>query len=432
MFIESEGSVAQLRVRSEKLTVDEPRVQFDGDCLWDAKSRKLVTKAFQVQGSSLALRSRDLAMQFSANAAPTATGDVAFSGDLERLSAIYGLVHQQDATWPTGLMTGKMQLSSNAQHLLVDLQAKVQQLQLIRTATAGQGVAGTPRPIWVEPELSLTGQATYLIAADRLQIENVRIGGQTVQLSGRTTLDKPTTEQQVQADGMVQYNPAEFAKLVSGYLGPEVQIYGDQQIRFQVVGRLGQAEPLATPLHWSQRFSVTTDAGWTSASVYGLPIGTGRIQSTVAGGQLQVAPLDVTVGQGRLRASPRGVLAPEPAYLQLPKGVLLSNVDVSPQVSETMLKYVAPIVAGATRTEGKFSLDLEETIVPLANPRQAQVQGRLAVHQLNVTPGPMMADLIQIVKQVEALSERKNLLQAVAPSSSTRLLSIDNRQIEFQ
>ena len=428
--LESEGSVAQLRVRGETLLIDEPRVQFAGDCLWDSVSNSLATRELQLVSSTLALRSQDLAVQLSDEETPTATGRVAFRGDMERLASLFGLVGQQDATWPRGMMAGTMELSSNPQQLQAEIAANVEQLQIVRSVDQSGANYGRPEVVWTEPELKLVGRATYLIAEDRVEVEDLQLSGKTVQLGGRAIVDKPRTEQQLHADGTLQYDSAELARLLASYLGPEVQVFGDRQIRFEVAGRLAEDET-APPQHWSQRFSVTADAGWSSAAVYGLPVGAGRLQGTIAAGRLQVAPLDLAVGQGRLKASPRGVLAPGPALLQLPKGVLFSNVDISPQVSETMLKYVAPIVAGATRTDGKFSVDLDETQVLLADPKQSRVSGRLAVHRLNVAPGAWMADVVRLVKQIEALSERKQLLQTVGGGSSS-ILTIDERQIEFQ
>ncbi len=430
--LESEGSIAQLRVRSGTLMIDEPRVQFAGDCRWERTNSSFAAQELQLVSSSLALRSRNLAVQLSSSTVPTATGQIAFRADLERLASIAGLVGQQEATWPRGMTTGTVELMSNAQHLQANFSANVEQLQMVRPAAASSTAYGQPELVWTEPELKIAGRATYLIADDRLQVEDVRLEGKTMQLSGRAILEKPTTEQQLQADGMLQYDSVEFAKLLARYLGPQVQVFGDRQIRFQVAGRLSQEKATGTPLHWSQRFNVTADAGWTSAAVYGLPFGAGRLHGTVADGQLQLAPMDLAVGQGRLMARPRAVLAPEPAYLFLPKGVLFSSVEISPQVSETMLKYVAPILAGATRTSGKFSLDIDDTRVPLVDPRQAHVAGRLTVHRLNVSPGPMMVDLVRLVKQIEVLSKQKQLLQTVGSPARASILSIDNRQIEFQ
>lgn len=428
--LESEGSVAQLRVRSETLSIDEQRVQFNGDCLWDSTNNSLETKELQFLSTSMTILSRNLAVQLSSSETPTATGQVAFRGDLERLASITGLVGQQESTWLKGMLAGTMDLASDAQQLRADISANIEQLQVVRSPEQAGAAYGRPVLVWAEPDVKLAGRATYLIANDRVQFENFSVDGKSMRLSGRSILDKPTTTQQLQADGTLQYDSAEFAKLLANYLGPEVQVLGDQQIRFEVAGRLSQEA--AAPLHWSQRFNVTAEAGWSSAAIYGLPIGTGRLQGTVSEGRLQVAPLDLAVGQGRLVASPRGVLAPEPAYLLLPKGLLFSSVEISPQVSETMLKYVAPIVAGATRTDGKFSVDLDDTQILLANPKMSRVSGRLSVHRLNVAPGPMMATVVRLVKQIEALSEKKQLLQAVGSPGNSSLLSIDNRQIDFQ
>jgi translocation and assembly module TamB len=40
--------------------------------------------------------------------------------------------------------------------------------------------------------------------------------------------------------------------------------------------------------------------------------------------------------------------------------------------------------------------------------------------------------VVRLVKQIEALSEKKQLLQAVGSPGNSSLLSIDNRQIDFQ
>ncbi|MEE9589385.1 MAG: hypothetical protein V3V97_15345 [Hyphomicrobiaceae bacterium] len=213
-------------------------------------------------------------------------------------------------------------------------------------------------------------------------------------------------------------------------MGPEFTLHGDRQVRFQLAGQLN--DPSRGSTHWSQRFSASADAGWTAASAFGLPLGGGRLEGTLRDGQLQFAPLIVTVGAGRLTANPRAVLSPGPQLVALPRGPLATNVEISPQVSEAILKYVAPIVAGATRAQGKFSVDLETAQVPLADPRQAEVVGRLKVHQLTISPGPLVQEFATIVHQLELLSKRGQFLQAATTTRETKSLSISDRQIDFQ
>ncbi len=59
----------------------------------------------------------------------------------------------------------------------------------------------------------------------------------------------------------------------------------------------------------------------------------------------------------------------------MPAGPVLTNVRISPEVSEAMLKFVAPVLAGATQSEGQFSLQLDGARVPLGEPRSADSKG---------------------------------------------------------
>ena len=431
--LESAGSIAGLRVRDERMAIDEPRVQFSGDCRWDALAGSLNSRELQLVSSSLAFRSRNVAVELESRGpsnAPTAMGDVAFRANLERLALAFGLAGGRDSTWPRGTTSGTLKLSSNAEQLQADFSATAEQLQVVRTAL--DAAAGRSDIVWAEPQLKATGKAIYTIESDQLRLQDLQLTGQTVRLSGKATLEKVATEQLLQASGTLEYKEEALDQLLASYLGPEVRFQGDRHVRFQVSGQLADSQVSGVPTHWSRRWNFTTDAGWSSATVYGLPLSAGRVQSTLRDGQLQFTPFDIGVGQGRLTASPLVILDPEPQQLFLPKGPLVSNVQISPQVSETMLKYVAPIVAGATRAEGNFSVVLDETRVPFADPKQARVLGRLDVHQLRVAPGPMVADIVALLEQIDALTKGKQLLQAATAPRGSKALTIDNRQIDFQ
>src|SRR5690606_4545246 len=84
-----------------------------------------------------------------------------------------------------------------------------------------------------------------------------------------------------------------------------------------------------------------------------------------------------------------------------------------------------------TRINGKFSLDLGETLVPFAAPVQARTAGKLAVHELTIGPGPLIQNLALLVERVEALRKPRNLLQSPPSSRPTRAISMKDQQIEF-
>ncbi len=430
--LQSEGSITGLRVRDQAMAIDEPKVQFSGDCRWDAQANSLNSRELQLVSSSLTFRSRNIAVELGSSDVPTAQGEVAFNANLERVAAAFAMAGQPESTWLRGLTTGKLKLSSNAERLQADFSTTIDQLQVVRMTSAP--VASTERPeiVWAEPQLEAVGKAVYTIATDRLQFEDLKLTGQTVRLSGSATLDKPATEGLLQASGTLEYREETLDQLLASYLGPEVRLQGDRQVRFQVTGQLTDSKTAAEPTHWSRRWTVSTDAGWSTATVYGLPLSAGRVKGSLRDGQIQLLPFDIGVGEGRLTASPKIFLDPPPQQLILPQGPLVSHVQVSPQVSEKMLKYIAPILAGATRAEGEFSVTLNETRIPFDDPKKSRVVGQLEIHQMRVSPGPMIAELVAILEQIDALTKGRPLLQASVTPGSNKAITVENRQIDFQ
>jgi hypothetical protein len=95
-----------------------------------------------------------------------------------------------------------------------------------------------------------------------------------------------------------------------------------------------------------------------------------------------------------------------------------------------MLKYVAPVLAGATQSDGQFSMQLDGTRVPLADSKKADVAGKLSVHSVRVVPGAMANQLIGVAQQVEALARRRDPTAVTA--KQVTLLNIRDQQVNFR
>ncbi len=425
---ELKGSIDGLHVRKGRMAVDDPHVDFSGDCRWNTGANRLHSQEFQLAGSIVAFRSRDLRIDLTANELPVVTGEIAYRTDLERFAAAAGLIGGRDATWPRGSAAGILRLATNSEQILAEFSMDGEALQLVRAATSKSSTKQPPTVLWSEPKLRTAGKAVYDIAQERVVLEKYSIDGRTVQVTGKATWDKPTGGGEIAVQGNAQYDPASLDLLIANYAGPAVRVEGDRIVRFEARGRLPQGEAA----HWSRLWQATAEGGWSNASVFGLPIMAGKLQASLGAGQLVIAPLDVVIGAGRFTASPRVVLDPKPQQLLLPAGPMITDVQISPAVSEQMLKYVAPILAGATRVDGKFSVDLADTQVPLNDPRLAHTAGRLAVHELTVLPGPMVADLATTIQQLQALKKGKDLLAGAVAPKPARLLSMHDQKIEFQ
>jgi hypothetical protein len=417
------GTVNQLQVRDGAISVDEPHVEFSGDVAWSGTERKLHSSQLQLASSIVAFRSRDLQFEFGNGQVPVMTGDLAFRTDLERFAAAAGFM-KQGASWPRGAASGVMRFATNSEQVLADFTFDADQLQLVK-----RNRSDAPKVIWVEPKLHSAGKAIYTIATDRAAIDNLQINGQTMQLAGQAQWERPLANGPITVSGNLQYDPTAISGLVTGYVGPAVTVEGDSLVRFEARGTLPSP---ATQAHWSRLWQGTAEAGWLSAAAFGVPISTGKLQGTLSEGQLRFAPIDVSVGAGRLTTQPLVIFDPAPQRVVIPAGPMITNVQISPAVSEQMLKYVAPMLAGATRVDGQFSLNLAETQIALAEPKKTVAAGKLGVHQLTVMPGPMLVDVVNIIQQVQSLKNPENLLGAVTGPKQTKLLSMNDQQIDFK
>jgi hypothetical protein len=456
---QSQLSIRDFRTRVAGAELSEPRIEANGDFRWDATTASIDSQEAVFTSSTVAAKARGLALRFAGGGPPTVRGDVAFRGDLERIAAWAGLVGVDEGLWPRGQGVGRIQLASDADRASANLTLTAEPFTLVR-ATAG----APPAPAWQEPSLQLATELAYTSADDRLQLTNLRLDGQTVKLTGGGAIEQLRTIGNVRGDATLTYDSAELAKLLAAYLGPGVRIQGAAPLHIVAAGRLRNENAAApSPLredrtrgtqahavstaspsdlepapHWSRRWLITTEAGFAAANLYGLPVGQAQLTANIRDGQVQIAPLDLAVGQGRLTAQPRALLDPPPNQFQLAAGPLVSNVAISAEVSDAMLKYAAPILANATRISGTFSIITEGVAVPLGDPKKATAKGRVTMHELSILPGPGLADVVAIIQKLEQVSRTagkpENLLGAIAgqPAAPVKGITMHERTIDVQ
>jgi hypothetical protein len=429
-------SVQNFAAKVGQTQINEQGIEAAGDFRWETATRQFASKSYQLSSSSIAFGTRDVSIQFTESGPPLARGDVAFRGDFDRLSAWGDLLGAQSGgVRPRGMFVGRLQLASDAQRATATLNATSEPLQLVNSADGSLA--------WNEPKVELATVAAYTSANDQLQLSSVSLTGKTVKMEGSGVVEQVRTVGVVRGDVNVTYDAAELARLLTAYLGPNVQITGANQARLQATGQLyansaslnpntpplspppqgegdqtwnvnstpssfasTQQPASSIPSHWSRRWQLATQTGWTAANVFGLPIGPAQLAASVRDGQAQFTPLELTVGPaGKVSLTPRILLDANPQMLELAPGQAITNVAISAEVSDRMLKYAAPIVAGAARTEGSFSFFLNGAQIPLRQPKQGKLEGRLTVHNLAVTPGPMIQNIAALIKQIDALSK---------------------------
>jgi hypothetical protein len=127
------------------------------------------------------------------------------------------------------------------------------------------------------------------------------------------------------------------------------------------------------------------------------------LQASLTNGLLDVKPLDVECNEGRLRVAPQVRFAGEPKEIALPAGRIVDQVRITPAMCAGLLQFIAPLLAGATTAEGRFSIDLEGCRLPLGSQPglirwpEAEIAGKLVIHSAQIGPGFLIQELAQLL-----------------------------------
>lgn len=98
-------------------------------------------------------------------------------------------------------------------------------------------------------------------------------------------------------------------------------------------------------------------------------------------------PIDVEL---RLAHTPSG----EASVWTLKPTTILEEALLEPAVAQGVLAYIAPVLADATRTSGRFSLALDGGTFPVGVPEKSAFSGRLTMHAVDLGPGPLVTGIL--------------------------------------
>ncbi len=138
---------------------------------------------------------------------------------------------------------------------------------------------------------------------------------------------------------------------------------------------------------------------------------------------------------GTLRMQPTVFLNRELPVVTVAPGQVLTDVQITAGMCDGWLKYVAPVFADATRTQGQFSMSLQQTTVPIGKPAAARTTGTLWVKSAQLAAGPLTQQLLQTVNDLGTLLPLRipstNSLAQDAwvriPPQKTQLQVVDSR-----
>lgn len=379
--------------------------------------------------------------QFDVGRVARATVDPATAARWTASGRVWGTVEVQET--PAGL------------NLLLD--ATGSQLALDEAAAP----EAAPRRVWEEPRARFLVEVTRGTAGDVLVVDRVTLESSTVATSAAGSVQDWTTSPHFEVGGTVSSDWGLLSRLLGPWTGGAWELAGGTARPFIArgpvaplaalvaetlrgraaedaeVARAPAVEPVEIALpenwlstmqgpapprqaravvpvsrkpaspgpaaDWLRSLSIETSTMWRAGSFDGVPLEAGETALRLFEGQLALGPFDVGFGGGRLRGAPWVQLLPPPGELVVPAGRIAERVVLAGPLADRWMTWMFPLIGRSTRTRGLVSVDVAGARLPLDDPWSGEAAGDLVFENLEVTPGPLLAPLANLVAKLQAL-----------------------------
>ncbi|MFW6170806.1 MAG: hypothetical protein ACODAD_09980 [Planctomycetota bacterium] len=419
-----EGSLASnpFTLDSPRLRIDEPAIGLEVKGRWDFADRRLRVPELTFQTRAMAFRMSDLRINRDNRNART-TGEVTFRADLDRLHESWHIPGKQHDWKLSGSVEGQVsvvQPSDTAQTVwrvdLVGLELDRRQLAAPTDNVVPAMNSSSWVTVWREPVLNLTGSGQYTFSSKTILLDRFKLKSpDKLQLSMHGSMSEPIGACEVDLQGQVTYDLGPLLEHWAPQLTKGVEWSGHDTQPFSLRGPLFQVTP--THAGSGQYAAATASAvgmipsqlqgqcglSWQSANLFGLRVGAGAVNAQLERGTMALGVVETPISSGKMRIQSAIHLNHQPPMISLAPGPVLTDVRITTDMCDQWLKYVAPVVAAATRAEGQFSLSLEHTLIPLRQPSAAQVEGTLNVHASRIGPGPLAQELILLANNARSM-----------------------------
>lgn len=85
-----------------------------------------------------------------------------------------------------------------------------------------------------------------------------------------------------------------------------------------------------------------------------------------------------------------------PTSIIISPGTLVDHVELTTDICQDLLKFIAPVLAETSRVEGSFSLEMATCHAPLRDVGQGNISGALIIHSMTAGPGPIATSILNL------------------------------------
>ena len=249
-------------------------------------------------------------------------------------------------------------------------------------------------PSWSEAAIALNLTGDYDPKSDALKLSNAtldRPDGLAVQAHG--TIDELSTRRMLDIAGQISYDLTTLEPQLKALLGTSVKARGKDSKPFHLKGDLENPTLLVGD----------ASLGWQSLTAYGFDVGPSTLKANLSSGTLTATPLEATFNvTGKVKLQPTLTMKGNAFELTFEKGRVIDKASLTPAACSEALGFALPAIAKSSQAEGLISFDLEENRITLADLNRAAMKGKLTLHNVSVTPGPVISEVAKLFNQAQS------------------------------
>jgi hypothetical protein len=375
-----------------KLAVREPKAELTLAGRWDGKTRRLELESAGLSCATLEAKANRFVCAIPPRGPVELSGTVTYQAALDRIRGWTAVDPKKPPSWRmAGRLGGKAEFQQSGGLISGRVDGQVTDLEITHSSDQRQR--------YQEREVRFVGQGNYNDVSRLVHIEQAELTSATVRCALAGKIVNVGSQPDLQLAGRIDYDMDRLSQFIRSMAGDGVRLGGRGSSTVSHQGVWGSDAAVASG-----------KLGWTWAQLYGFQLGAGELQASLSKGVFEVRPLDLECSEGRLRVAPQFKIAQEPREITLNAGRVVDRVRISPEMCKTLLQYMAPLLAGVTSAEGRFSIDLEGFRLPLAGQSklagassssavkwsEAEIAGKLVIHSAQVGPGSLIQELAKL------------------------------------
>ncbi|MFI5454421.1 MAG: hypothetical protein ACHRXM_03135 [Isosphaerales bacterium] len=253
-------------------------------------------------------------------------------------------------------------------------------------------------------------KANYAPRSDRLELTELGLRAPYLKVDGAGVVRDLTTRADVDLAGSLNPDWKAIGTVLAQKVEPNARIAG-RPSAWRIAGPISDLAAIDQLGSFQGELGVQID----ELDVFGMRLGEVPVVARAEAGRLRIDPIEGTLNGGALYLEPEFVRDQSGStWLRLGPSSKLSGAIINDEVSHRVLSFAAPVLDGATRVQGRVSVELAEAVFPiLAVPdAEALIKGDVLFDNVRFMPGHLADQLLSVFQK-----ERKPLVVIRDPIS---------------